>query len=157
VIPRLCLTGFTFAQPFLINALILYIDENAPASNGKAMIGAYALVYLGIAISNSVYTYHSFRFLTQVRGGLISIIYQESLQCRKKDQGDLDSLTLMGTDVERIIVGFRSIHELWASLVDIGIATYLLQRQVYVACLVPSALVFGKHEANFHHQDYAYV
>ncbi|CRG91304.1 ABC transporter C family member 3 [Talaromyces islandicus] len=142
VIPRLCLTGFTFVQPFLINALILYIDENAPASNGKAMIGAYALVYLGIAISNSVYSYHTFRFLTQLRGGLVSIIYQENLQCRKTDRGDIDGLTLMGTDVERIIAGFRSIHELWASLVDIGIATYLLQRQVYVACLVPSILVF---------------
>ncbi|KAH8703553.1 P-loop containing nucleoside triphosphate hydrolase protein [Talaromyces proteolyticus] len=143
VIPRLCLTGFTFAQPFLINALISYVEIDTPLSNGKAMIGAYALAYLGKAVSNSVFSYQTFRFLTQLRGGLISLIYHETAHGRNVDQGELDSTSLMGTDVQRIIVGFQSIHELWGSLIDIAIATYLLQREVYVACLVPGLLVLA--------------
>lgn len=52
VLPRLCLTGFTFAQPFMINTLTNWIQEtDAPESSGKWMIGAYALVYLGLAVS----------------------------------------------------------------------------------------------------------
>lgn len=145
VIPRLCLSGFTFAQPFLINALISYVETDTPLSNGKAMIGAYALAFLGKAVSNSVFSYQTCRFLTQLRGGLISIIYHETVRGRKVGQGELDSTSLMGTDVQRIILGFQSIHELWGSLIDIAIATYLLEREVYVACLVPGLLVLGRH------------
>lgn len=60
------------------------------------------------------------------------------------DLGDINGLTLMGADVERIILGLRSIHEVWASLVDISIAIYLLEKQVYVACLVPGLLTLGE-------------
>lgn len=49
----------------------------------------------------------------------------------------------MGTDVERIASGFRLVHDLWACLIDIGIAIYLLERQVGVACLVPAVIVVG--------------
>lgn len=52
----------------------------------------------------------------------------------------------MGTDVERIVVGFRTIHELWASIVEITIAVYLLKEQVYVACLVPGVIVLGRFD-----------
>ncbi|KAL8782676.1 MAG: hypothetical protein Q9213_005184 [Squamulea squamosa] len=46
----------------------------------------------------------------------------------------------MGTDVERIVVSFRSIHEVWASLLDVGVATWLLGRQLSVACIVPAVI-----------------
>jgi hypothetical protein len=49
----------------------------------------------------------------------------------------------MGTDVERIASGFRLIHEMWASLIEIGVAIYLLERQVGVACIVPALIVVG--------------
>ena len=54
VIPRLCLTGFTFAQPFLINTTINYVGGgNSDSSIGHGLIGAYALVYVGKAVSAS--------------------------------------------------------------------------------------------------------
>jgi ATP-binding cassette, subfamily C (CFTR/MRP), member 1 len=50
-VPRLCLTGFTYAQPFMITALTNWIDsKDEPENLGQAMIGAYALVYLGMAV-----------------------------------------------------------------------------------------------------------
>ena len=52
IIPRLCLTCFTFSQPFLIHSTIEYIGiSDADRNYGKALIGAYALVYVGIAVS----------------------------------------------------------------------------------------------------------
>lgn len=57
---------------------------------------------------------------------------------------DITAVTLMGTDIERIVVGFRSIHELWASILDIAIALWLLEQQVYAACIMPAliAIIF---------------
>ncbi len=57
VLPRLCLIGFNFAQPFLItravdlaNAPVTQINNNI----GYGLIGAYALVYIGIAVSSKL-------------------------------------------------------------------------------------------------------
>lgn len=50
----------------------------------------------------------------------------------------------MGTDTERIVSSFRSIHEIWGSLVDISIAIWLLEREVFVACLVPAIISAGE-------------
>lgn len=51
--PRLALSVFNFAQPFLITATINYIGSpSAPESKltGQALIGAYVVVYVGLAV-----------------------------------------------------------------------------------------------------------
>ena len=55
IVPRLCLTAFTFAQPFLIERVIGYLSEIDNANTqkvGYGLIGAYAIVYAGIGVSN---------------------------------------------------------------------------------------------------------
>lgn len=51
--PRLCLTGFTFAQPFLVNRVITYLENGGPRDKniGYGLMGAYALTYTGLAVS----------------------------------------------------------------------------------------------------------
>jgi hypothetical protein len=54
-IPRLFMTGFTFAQPFLVTSAVrLAASPINEESNNHAygLIGAYALVYVGIAVSH---------------------------------------------------------------------------------------------------------
>lgn len=55
VLPRLGLSAFTFAQPFLASSLIAFLDENRnlPENDGYGLIGASFLVYTGIAVSPS--------------------------------------------------------------------------------------------------------
>ncbi|KAK6075818.1 ABC transporter [Seiridium cupressi] len=144
VLPRLCLTGFTFAQPFMINTLTDWIQEtDASESSGKGMIGAYALVYLSLASATAFYWYQTFRFITRVRAGLISLVYQQTVQTRSIDLGDTTGLTLMGTDVDRIVLAFRSLHEVWASLLEMFLAIYLLERQLGVPCVMPGLLTLA--------------
>lgn len=51
VIPRLCLSAFTFAQPFLITATVSFTEEGAQNKTyGKGLVGAWALVYIGLAV-----------------------------------------------------------------------------------------------------------
>ena len=87
-----------------------------------------------------MYWYQTYRFLVRLRAGLISLVYKQSLRARKVDMPGITAVTLMGTDIERIVAGFRSIHELWASLLDIAIALWLLEQQVYAACVMPALI-----------------
>lgn len=51
--PRLALSCFTFAQPFLITATIDYIGNPSISESkmyGQGLIGAYVLVYVGLAV-----------------------------------------------------------------------------------------------------------
>jgi ATP-binding cassette subfamily C (CFTR/MRP) protein 1 len=78
-----------------------------------------------------------------VRAGLIALLHEKTTQVKSVHLQDRASLTLMGTDVERIITGFRSIHELWASPIEVGIAVWLLDRQLGASCAVSAAVAIG--------------
>lgn len=148
VIPRLCLTVFTFAQPFLINSTVTFVSNGNPdVSYGRGLIGAWALVYLGITVSNSVYQYHNLRFTTRLRGGLIALVYQQAVYTRDVDTGDITAVALMGTDVERIFGAMSMFHTTWGSLLDIAVASWLLGLQLSLACLAPIVLVLGMSRA----------
>jgi hypothetical protein len=52
---RLALLGFTFSQPFFVQALINHLSKPQPdANSGYGLIGASMLIYSGIAISMSL-------------------------------------------------------------------------------------------------------
>ncbi|KAH1934205.1 hypothetical protein KXV48_005163 [Aspergillus fumigatus] len=144
ILPRLVLLALTFAQPFLVTATISYVENqgahNRPAI-GKALIGAFALVYTGIAVATALYMRQAFRFILRVRGALDALIYRKTTRRRSPPtENERAAMTLMGTDVERIVTGLRDIHEMWASTVSIAIATWLLERQLSGACVVPLIL-----------------
>jgi ATP-binding cassette subfamily C (CFTR/MRP) protein 1 len=53
-LPRLCVIGFTYCQPFLIKKTVLLAGtpQVMPYSNwGYGVIGAYLLVYVGLSVS----------------------------------------------------------------------------------------------------------
>jgi ATP-binding cassette subfamily C (CFTR/MRP) protein 1 len=56
VFPRLCLLGFTFAQPFLIHQTVTFVAQPLTEESqdaGYGLIGAFAFVFIGIAVSTS--------------------------------------------------------------------------------------------------------
>ena len=66
ILPKLCLIAFQFAQPFLVNATLNLISRpDADSNHGKGLVGAWALVYLGIAVSCSSEGQGSFRLMEQ--------------------------------------------------------------------------------------------
>ncbi|KAI1328223.1 ABC transporter [Xylariaceae sp. FL0255] len=142
ILPRLGKTLFTFSQPLLVNATIIYVtDASADMSFSKALIGGWAVVYIGIACSTALSSYQTTRFVTRVKGGLIGFVYQQTMEIRTADAGEITAIALMGTDIERIGQNFQSIHEIWASVIEIGLAILLLERQVSFASLAPMAVI----------------
>ncbi|KAI0015927.1 hypothetical protein F4780DRAFT_33728 [Xylariomycetidae sp. FL0641] len=140
--PRLCKSVFYLTHPLLIHMTVSYVgDPSANVTFGRALIGVWALVFLGIAFSTAIFSYQTTRFVARLKGGLIGLIYEKRLSTRAVDLGETTAVALMGTDVERIGQNLQSIHDVWASVIEIGVAIWLLERQVILACLAPVAVI----------------
>ncbi|KAJ6184246.1 ABC transporter integral membrane type 1, partial [Penicillium mononematosum] len=133
VAPRLCLIGFKFAQPFLINDIIDYVSEKGSSGLSGVkygFVGATVLVYVGIAVSTALYKRQAIRMVTMTRGSSVTMIYSKTLHQASDQCQEAGSTTLMSTDIDRIATGLLNSHELWASPVEIVIALVLLGKCV---------------------------
>jgi hypothetical protein len=156
VLPRLCLVGLTFCQPLLINRYLEFLQNPMESmSIGYGLLGAYGVVYLGLAvcirrridignpkrwqekISNGFYGHRVYRCVTMIRGSLVSSIYHKTTEISITALDNSAAITLMSIDIERIELGLRVTHELWANIIQAGLATWLLQRELGLACIVP--------------------
>ncbi|KAF9246828.1 hypothetical protein DTO027I6_9803 [Penicillium roqueforti] len=125
-----------------------------PQSVAWGLLVAYGLVYLGITLTTAYSQYQIVRFITAIRGTLVLLIFRKSLELQKSDMAPL---TLMSTDVERIIQGLHYVHESFVSLFTFSVALWLLKRQLSGRAIAPivvsvcSMLVietFGKSISN---------
>lgn len=107
------------------------------------MIGLMRSLLTVQKVSTALTSYQSARFVARVKGGLIGLVYQKTLEVRAAELGEITAIALMGTDVERIGFNFLQIHDLWASVIEIGVAVWLLEQQVFIACLAPVLVILG--------------
>ncbi|KAK2043559.1 P-loop containing nucleoside triphosphate hydrolase protein [Colletotrichum somersetense] len=139
ILPRLCLAAFNFSQPFLIKRIIEFVGEPSDAQSHKVaggLIGAALLVYLGLAISKGIYNHAVYQLTTTLRGGLVSLIFRKSLGLDAATASQGKAVTLMSTDIDSIASGVKDLHEIWASVLELGVAVYLLNLQIGAACFV---------------------
>ncbi|THW33635.1 putative multidrug resistance protein [Aureobasidium pullulans] len=147
-IPRLVMIGFNYSQPFLVTRLIdlLSQDKASPDDRniGYGLIGATAIIYIGIAISTGRYKHQIYRSMTMLRGALVALIYHKTLELRLSAVEDSASSTLMSTDVDTVITATQQLHEIWGSAAEVAIGMYLLGRLVGVGAVAPVCLtIFG--------------
>jgi len=147
VLPRLCLGAFSFAQPFLVNRVISFVSEPATTDSraiAGGLIAATALIYIGLAILRGLYNHLIYQLITMLRGGLVGLIFQKSMGLETTTAAEGAATTLMSTDIDGIATGIREIHEIWACIVELGIAVYLLQLQIGAACFAVAIPMVGK-------------
>ncbi len=90
------------------------------------------------------YQHLTFRFITMMRGGMISMLYSKATEINLTDVDTASSLTLMSADIERIVTGMQTAHEIWSNSVEVALAIFLLERQLGVACAIPIGVAVGK-------------
>ncbi|KAF2734747.1 putative multidrug resistance protein [Polyplosphaeria fusca] len=140
--PRLALLGFTFCQPLMIRRLLEFLQKRSESSNtGHGLIGAYAVVYFGMSVSNSLFLHRSYRFLTLLRGTLVAAIYTKTTELGITALNDSAAVTLMSTDVEKVVLGLRGLHDLWGNTTQLILATWLLGDRLGWACIAPIIVV----------------
>ncbi|UKZ49169.1 hypothetical protein TrVGV298_003412 [Trichoderma virens] len=141
---RLLLLALKLCQPFFIDSMLEFLgtpEEFRDKNHGYGLIAASILIYAGIAISSGVYQYYNQRFVYMLRSTLHTAIFRKtteiSLAAGKADT----AITLMSTDLDRVVAGFRVIHEMWAITSQVAIGCFLLQRQVGVSFVSPIAVI----------------
>ncbi|PVH99185.1 putative ABC multidrug transporter [Periconia macrospinosa] len=139
---RLAMLGFQFCQPFFIERLLEYLEQPEHDRNtGYGFIGASFFIYAGIAISKAFYWYLHNRARTVARSTLITEIYSRAMKSRIGVNDDSAALTLMSADMERIRLGTRNLHELWACTTQVALAGWMLYIRLDIAFVAPIGLV----------------
>ncbi|KAI4848302.1 multidrug resistance-like protein, partial [Aureobasidium sp. EXF-8845] len=139
IVPRLLLLALTFCQPLLLRRLLDYLNNSDVEDNniGYGLIGAYFVVYAGLATSSAIYWHRHYRFLSMLRGTLITAVYGKATSIAAVAKDNKASITLMSTDVEQTIRGLIDLHEMWANIVQVAITTWLLEIELGAACVGP--------------------
>ncbi|ATY61286.1 ABC multidrug [Cordyceps militaris] len=144
IVPRICFLGFTFSQPWLIMAIIDTVVSGHPGSEiSGGLVGATALVYIGIAISRGYYRHHAYRSATLTRGILVTAILHKALKLTHTQLKKSAALTLMTADIETLTFTITTFHDLWASAFELGLAIFMLAKIIGGACffvLIPAVL-----------------
>lgn len=139
VVPRLIQIGFTICQPLLLREFLSYLGGEEDFVHGAkyGFIGAYGCVYFGLALATCWYWRLNYKCLVQMRGCLVSAIYKKTTDIDAAKYDMNAPVSLMSTDMERIIQGCRDMHEIWANSVQVAISIYLLYRELGVSCVAP--------------------
>ncbi|KAL4924344.1 putative ABC multidrug transporter [Aspergillus undulatus] len=138
--PRALLVALNFCQPLLLHRSLSFSTEpvsSATNNIGYGLIGAYILVYVGLGVTMGQQQHQTYRAITMVRGAIVSMIYEKACTLSLNDADPAESVTLMSADIERIVQGWQTLHEMWANVAEIALAIFLLERELGIACLVP--------------------
>ncbi|KAF2158355.1 hypothetical protein M409DRAFT_38304 [Zasmidium cellare ATCC 36951] len=146
VIPRLCYTALTLAQPYLVQTSTEWVENQNSfdhSQKGGALIGAYALVYIGLAVTYALYRQEAVRAATTMRASLTDFIFRRLPQFDSGGGLAGSATTMVSADIERIQFGVREIHEIWAYLVSAVIALYQIEHSIGVAMLPALGIAIG--------------
>ncbi|KAI0194204.1 putative ABC transporter [Astrocystis sublimbata] len=142
VIPRLFLSALRLSQPLFIHRVTGYLDNlrNERAETGRGLIGAAVLIYLGLAVSTTLYKRNLHRLIAMVRGILLTAIQTHALTLPAERVSDNAALTLISTDVNRIGNSLLHLDNTFAAPIEVVAATVLLVKQTGISSIGPVAL-----------------
>ncbi|UZP45665.1 hypothetical protein NXS19_013477 [Fusarium pseudograminearum] len=112
-------------------------DTSQPINIGYGLIAAYGLVYTGIALSQALYWHRNAWSVTLLRGVLVSAVFSKATELSTTATDDSAAVTLMSSDVDVIVRAVREIHEFWANIIQLAIATWLLSTHIGYAASGP--------------------
>ncbi|KAG5996170.1 hypothetical protein E4U52_007183 [Claviceps spartinae] len=144
VLPRLAYIGFTFAEPFLVKRVLDFTAEpDGPNTRnvGYGLIGAYALVHIGKAMSLTWYEHMTYRVITMFRGSLINIIFGKTLRLDARAVLDAEAITLISADIDRISLGMQTMHDSYASVIELSLSLWLLSNLLGIAVVPPTIFI----------------
>ncbi|KAH6957100.1 P-loop containing nucleoside triphosphate hydrolase protein [Fusarium avenaceum] len=144
IAPRAALIAFKFCQPFFIDSTIAFLqlpETPKTRSMGYGLIAAAFLVYAGIGVSSAFYGYYRQKAVYTIRGCLVAAIYHKTTQMKITAADDSAALTLMSSDVERILSGATNAHELWANVLEVAIGCWLLYGKLGLAFISPLIVI----------------
>lgn len=87
--------------------------------------------------------YYQHRLRTMVQSILVAETFAGATGSRLGSNDDGAALTLMSTDMERIKMGIRDLHEIWACIIQVGLAAWMLFQRLGVAFVASIGVVIA--------------
>jgi ATP-binding cassette subfamily C (CFTR/MRP) protein 10 len=141
-----------FSGPVLLGYLVNFVESyehhstTPPEAQWRGYLYAGGLV-LGVllsAISNTQYTFAIRRVGLYLRAVVVTAVYRKALRISNTAKRDFSAGNInnvMSVDTDRVTDISISVHEFWSLPVQIGIALYLLYREVSWSLLAGLAIV----------------
>nr|POE63571.1 abc transporter c family member 13 [Quercus suber] len=159
ICPRLCLSALRLCQPLLIHSITSYLaispGGKSNPENARGLIAATVLLYVGIAMFGALYRRQLHRFITQLRGSIVSSIHRKALLLSADRLSDNAVLTLASADTNRITSSLKQLDDLFATPLEVAVAIFLLERQIGLSCVAPVALSISISAISFLHSNNA--
>ncbi|KAF9033283.1 P-loop containing nucleoside triphosphate hydrolase protein [Hymenopellis radicata] len=149
-LPKLMLIAATFTQPYLVQAMLSFIDSYSDSeatpedpSHGWGLVGAYAIVYFIIAACTALYWDKVYTMVVCYRAALVSVIFDKSmrLSASVSESKGGTAVTYMSVDVERVCEGIAFFHETWSALLSIAVAAVVLWFKATFAMIPPICIM----------------
>ncbi|QRV95711.1 ABC transporter [Ceratobasidium sp. AG-Ba] len=128
VVPRLVLTLATFSQPFLVEGILTYVQSDDPApGQGQALVLGFFVAYGVIVYATAVYWEKTFDLIVAYRGALVGSILHKSLT--------------LAAHEGRIGSAMSLFHEVWGSILAVGLGIAILYSKTGWAAFIPLLVV----------------
>lgn len=135
-VPRLAIVAVTLAQPMLLERMLNFVQGGGyeqRADVGYSLIGAFGVLYFMTAVLNAWFAHSSNRLALELRSQLVDATYRQLLHLRPAALDTGKATTLINVDMQHIMDGSLILHDIWASILTVGIAVYLLFLQIQLA------------------------
>ncbi|XP_073023076.1 ABC transporter C family member 13 [Primulina eburnea] len=125
-----------FAGPLLLNKLIRFLQQGSKHVDGYVLAISLGFVSVLKSFLDTQYTFHLSQLRLKLRSSIMTLIYRKCLcvslaERSKFSEGEIQ--TFMSVDADRIVNLCNSVHDMWSLPLQIGIALYLLYKQVNFA------------------------
>ncbi|KAF8312113.1 P-loop containing nucleoside triphosphate hydrolase protein [Clavulina sp. PMI_390] len=152
-LPRLILLAATFSQPYLVEKMISYVEPSTAGQyttqQGWYLVAGFVCIFGVITLSTAVFWQTAYAMTVRYRAAVVGVVYDKSLRLAShasRKVGVGGASTYMSVDVERISEGLEFIHDFWAAVLSIPVATAILYSQAKWAAFAPLfviALILG--------------
>lgn len=61
-----------------------------------------------------------------LRGQLVSLVFEKTLRLNLGNGSKSAAVTLMSTDIDGVVSGLTILHDIWAGVIELGLAIFLL-------------------------------
>ncbi|KAI1466683.1 P-loop containing nucleoside triphosphate hydrolase protein [Daldinia caldariorum] len=143
--PRLFLTVFRYSQPIIIRRSIQFVTSDEPLNQiwtAQSLVMAAVIVYVGLAISTTVYQDHLNKLRVMVRAALIALIHDKTMNSYAETVSEGKVLTLTSTDVDNLDTIGEMFHETWGQVLEVSIGIAMLSWEVGWVSPVPLFIIF---------------
>ncbi|KPM40571.1 hypothetical protein AK830_g5983 [Neonectria ditissima] len=161
VIPRLFLIAFRYSQPVLISTAVRLMSQSSEqdSQTGYLVIAMAITIYTGLAVecpyniaivsslnqeqvSKTWYQHTLNRLKMMIRGAVVGLINNKSLNQPSNGFDDGKAVTLMSTDTENVKQAASMFHETWAQAIEVIVGMTMLAREVGWVFPVPLVIIF---------------